>query len=214
MQAGETLLEQVNHLPCSPAVCGIPLDWSYTHICDARSHCVRPPSKLTGALSVLDPGTNPRFIADAMLGKLARWLRLLGYDTLYSQEDDILVAQHARSEDRILLTRDRGLAVRRGLNAVLLTSTALDLQLTELNAVIPIPPRAPRCMACNVLLESISLEIARPHIPPFVAETHNEFHRCPQCGGIFWPGTHWDSIRQRLDCVLAQQVPGRENDQG
>ena len=59
-----------------------------------------------------DPTMTPRFIADAMLGKLARWLRLLGYDTLYSQESDSIIAQHARSQERILLTRARELAAR------------------------------------------------------------------------------------------------------
>lgn len=150
------------------------------------------------------PFEKPRFIADAMLGKLARWLRLLGYDTLYSDEEDAVIAQRARSEDRVLLTRDRGLAERRGLKVILITSTVLDQQMAEVNTVIPIPPGIPRCMSCNRLLQSISPEVARLHVPPYVAASHAEFHQCPECGRIFWSGTHWTNIRERLHRIGAR----------
>ena len=162
---------------------------------------------------MLNPGEEPRFIADAMLGKLARWLRLLGYDALYSQEEDVVIAQRARSEGRILLTRDRGLAARRGLRVILVTTPALETQLTQVNAVVEIPPRPPRCMTCNVLLERIPLTAARPHIPPYVAQTQQDFRRCPQCGKIFWPGTHWEGIVQRLARALEPE-PAQESNSG
>lgn len=148
--------------------------------------------------------TNPRFIADAMLGKLARWLRLLGYDTLYSQEEDAAIAHHARAEDRILLTRDRGLAARRGLRVILITATSLETQLAQVHASVGIPPQAPRCMGCNVPLEPIAATTARPHVPPYIAQTQDEFHQCPKCGKIVWPGTHWAAIEQRLRAALAR----------
>lgn len=148
----------------------------------------------------------PRFIADAMLGKLARWLRLLGYDTLYLTEEDTVIAQRTRSENRILLTRDRGLAERRGLRVILVSSTGLDQQVAEINTVVPILPRNPRCMSCNMELESIPLEMARLHVPPYIAAVHGDFRQCPKCGRIFWPGTHWTSIRERLSRALAQDL--------
>lgn len=147
---------------------------------------------------MLNPGVEPRFIADAMLGKLARWLRLLGYDTLYSQESDNLIAQRARSEERIVLTRDRGLAARRGFNVILLTATSLELQVAQVHANVAIPPLTPRCVACNGTLSPISLELARPHIPPYIAATHSDFHQCQQCAKIFWRGTHWEGICRRI----------------
>ena len=162
-----------------------------------------------------DPTVIPRFIADAMLGKLARWLRLLGYDTLYSQESDSIIVQHARSQDRILLTRDRGLAARRGLRVILLTSTDLEMQVAQVHAAVGIPPLIPRCMICNGSLNFISLEMAHPHIPPHIAATHRDFHQCQQCGKIYWSGTHWDGIRSRIDRALGcDQAPDTNSDGG
>lgn len=149
-----------------------------------------------------EPTASPRFIADAMLGKLARWLRLLGYDTLYSQEEDAAIAQQARATGRILLTRDRGLAARRGLQVILVTSTTLEEQLAQINAAVGTPPAAPRCMACNAPLERISPEVARPHVPAYVAQTQSDFQQCPKCGTILWPGTHWQGICRQLARAL------------
>jgi len=162
-----------------------------------------------------DPTVTPRFIADAMLGKLARWLRLLGYDTLYSQESDSIIAQHARSEDRILLTRDRELAARRGLRVILLTPTDFEMQVAQIHAAVGIPPLTPRCMVCNGPLSPIALEMAHPHIPPHIAATHRDFQQCQQCGKIYWRGTHWDGIRSRIARALGcDQAPDTNSDGG
>ncbi|MBN1921545.1 MAG: Mut7-C RNAse domain-containing protein [Anaerolineae bacterium] len=160
---------------------------------------------------MLNPTVEPRFIADAMLGKLARWLRLLGYDTLYSQENDSLIAHRARSEGRIVLTRDRGLALRRGLQVILLTAPDLELQIAQVNAKVAIPPLTPRCSACNGTLSPISLQLARPHIPSYIAATHSDFSQCQQCGKIFWRGTHWDGIRRRIAAALDLDVTSEFN---
>ncbi len=149
-----------------------------------------------------DSNANPRFIADAMLGKLARWLRLLGYDTRYSQDDDAAIANCARAEGRILLTRDRGLAARRGLNAILIVGTDLETQLAQVHATVGIPPMPPRCMDCNVRLHPIAPEAARSQVPAYVAQTQSDFQQCPKCGRILWPGTHWQGIARRLRRAL------------
>ncbi len=73
----------------------------------------------------------PKFLADAMLGSLARWLRILGFDTRYLQGDDAMIAYRARAEERILLTRDRELARRRGVVSILIASQSLPEQLAQ-----------------------------------------------------------------------------------
>jgi hypothetical protein len=162
-----------------------------------------------GAIEIQEAFTvtesSPGLLADAMLGKLARWLRLLGYDTLYLQGDDALLAHRARVEERILLTRDHALARRRGLRAIIIASETLAAQLAQVVAEVEPPPEAsPRCMACNAPLTQISVEEARLYVPPYVAATQREFHRCPNCGKIYWKGTHWEGIRRQLDEALRQ----------
>jgi len=149
----------------------------------------------------------PQLLADAMLGKLARWLRLLGYDTVYlqaDQADDDLLAHRARAENRILLTRDHELANRRGLETLLICAQTLDEQLAQVVETLGQPPDGapPRCMRCNAVLEEITPTEAKPHVPPYIAQTQTEFRRCPACGNITWPGTHWDDIQARLQSIL------------
>ncbi|HRU95451.1 MAG TPA: Mut7-C RNAse domain-containing protein, partial [Anaerolineae bacterium] len=128
-------------------------------------------------------------------------------------DGSVVDAQRARSEGRILLTRDHGLAARRGLRVILVTTSALETQLAQVNAVVGIPPRPPRCMTCNVLLERIPSAAARSHVPPYVAQTQQDFRRCPHCGKIFWPGTHWEGISQRLARAL-ELKPAQESTSG
>lgn len=149
--------------------------------------------------------STPQFLADAMLGKLARWLRVLGYDTVYVQGDDAFVAQRARAEGRVLLTRDHELAKRKGLHAVLITSQKLKVQIAQVIDTFGLPEeKRPRCMGCNVLLDRISVEEARTHVPVYVAETQIAFQHCAKCGKIYWQGTHWQSIEGCLQ--QAQQI--------
>jgi uncharacterized protein with PIN domain len=151
----------------------------------------------------------PELLADAMLGKLARWLRLLGYDVRYMQDDDAVIAHTARAEGRILLTRDHRLSERRGLHTVFVQSDRLTDQLTQVvEAVGCLPSETPqRCMACNVALVAISVEVARSGVPAYVVETVGSssvrpFHQCPECGKIYWKGTHWQGIEDQLDEAL------------
>jgi uncharacterized protein len=151
----------------------------------------------------------PELLADAMLGKLARWLRLLGYDVRYMQDDDAVIAHTARAEGRILLTRDRRLSERRGLHTVFVQSDHLTDQLTQVvEAVGRLPAGTPqRCMTCNAALVAISVEAARSGVPAYVVETVGSssdlpFHQCPECGKIYWKGTHWQGIEDQLDEAL------------
>jgi hypothetical protein len=138
----------------------------------------------------------PRLLADATLGQLARWLRLLGYDTRYAEGNAHRIAYLARSGDRVLLTMDRMLSKRRGLQTVLITSHSLDAQIARVIESVGAMPKgaAPRCMACNAPLHEITSDAASDRVPPYVARTHDVFNCCPKCGRIYWKGSHWRDI--------------------
>jgi uncharacterized protein with PIN domain len=145
-----------------------------------------------------------KFIADAMLGRLAKWLRLMGYDTMYdpTAEDRDLV-RCARAEGRILLTRDRELAKRKGLSYVLIESDRLDEQLAQLFRELGISHDrlSPRCARCNTLLRPISRAEVRARVPPYVFSRHWEFSLCPRCDRVYWKGTHWERMRRKLEDI-------------
>lgn len=149
----------------------------------------------------------PRFVADAMLGRLARWLRILGYDTLYDPDwSDAHLARLARAEDRILLTRDLGLARRRGLRVLVIAHEDLPSQLDQLHRALGVQAVAPltRCPVCNEPLEDIPKDHAWGQVPPYVFCTQEWFHLCPACNRFYWRGTHWERMR----ALMARWSPG------
>jgi len=152
-----------------------------------------------------------RFIADSMLGRLARWLRILGYDTAYENviTDEALVERAVR-EQRWLLTRDRRLAIRKLIRDrhTLIMSDVVEGQLRQLHRDLKIDldmthQRDYRCAGCNVVLISISPEVAVPLVPLFVAQHYQTFLQCPRCRKVFWPGTHWEHILDQLATMRA-----------
>lgn len=144
-----------------------------------------------------------RFLCDAMLGRLAHWLRILGYDTAYSNMDDHALARQARAEGRILLTRDTQLAQRRGIQALLITSDGLEEQIRQVLTTFGLRPQDTfsRCPVCNARLQTLSREAAQVRVPLHVSQTHDTFQECPACRRVYWPGSHWTRIRQRLDAM-------------
>ena len=153
----------------------------------------------------------PMFLCDLMLGSLTRWLRFLGYDTLYpGAMPDTDLLRLAVLEGRMLLTRDRQLAERANPRAVLIASVLLDEQILQLKNDIGIdmegPRRMMRCPICNAVLAAASREevevIARERrmgapgeaIPDGVLGRHEKFWRCPVCGQVYWHGSHYDRI--------------------
>jgi uncharacterized protein with PIN domain len=143
----------------------------------------------------------PRLLVDAMLGRLARWLRLMGYDTLYWREgSDAALAERARVEGRLLLTRDHQLAGRRDVKALLVTTETLDEQLAEVHAALGGRPRPfTRCPECNAPLEELAHEAARGLVPTYVWQTQSVFRRCAGCRRVYWKGTHWPGMAARLE---------------
>ena len=136
-----------------------------------------------------------KFIADAMLGRLARWLRILGYDVSYesSISDNDLIAR-AIHEHRIILTMDRKLTERESAkNSLLIKSPSYKEQLKQVITHYNIDYKSgifTRCLVCNGLLEPIGKENIKDKVPPYVYSTQDEFDICQQCGRIYWSGTH------------------------
>jgi uncharacterized protein with PIN domain len=143
----------------------------------------------------------PRFVADAMLGKLARWLRILGYDTAYdSQADDNELVRQARAEGRILLTRDVELSRRRGLHCLFIDDEDVDAQLAQVvrELALSTTEAFSRCVVCNGTLEPADKETILDQVPPYIYRTQERFARCAGCGRVYWPATHWQGMRERL----------------
>ncbi|MCS7286015.1 MAG: Mut7-C RNAse domain-containing protein [Anaerolineae bacterium] len=143
-----------------------------------------------------------KFIADSMLGSLAKWLRILGYDTLYFPHlDDDELAYRAMAEERVLLTRDQELARRRGVRALLIKSSSLEEQLLQVFKELGLETRNSfsRCPICNEPLNPVNKESVREKVPLYVFQTHEHFSACPTCHRIYWRGSHWQRMKECLD---------------
>lgn len=142
----------------------------------------------------------PKLLVDAMLGRLAKWLRLLGYDAEYWRDgsDEALIAR-AQAEGRLIITRDHGLAGRRGVQALLVHAEGLDGQIAEVREALGDTARPfTRCPECNGSLVPLSRADAQDLVPPYVWHTQHEFRRCTGCGRVYWKGTHWPALQNRL----------------
>jgi len=156
---------------------------------------------VTPLLRIRDrPLRDTRFIADAHLGKLARYLRLLGFDTLYRNDmgDDQLV-RCAENERRILLTRDRSLLMRRDLSrGCYVRQQPLRAQianlLRRLDLYRSIRPFT-RCMCCNGRLHEVPKEEVMALLPAGARMAFDTFWRCESCGRVYWKGSHYDRLK-------------------
>lgn len=152
-----------------------------------------------------DAARPPKLFADAMLGALARWLRALDLDVAYDPSlDDPALVELSVAEGRTILTRDRRLTERRlARNHILIRSDDVAEQVRQVLETLRVTPdpgrRLGRCLRCNQSLVDIDPEEARARVPPWVARTQEEFRFCPECGRIYWPGTHASRMRRRLE---------------
>jgi len=149
-----------------------------------------------------------RFVADAMLGRLARWLRALGYDTLYdASADDRSLVELANGEDRVLLTRDRRLLRElRPRQAVEITADAPLDQLAEVVRELALPTPNDlfrRCLVCNTRVDDVPASEVATLVPPAARALPGPVRRCPTCGRVYWPGSH---VR-RMTSALARVFP-------
>ena len=143
----------------------------------------------------------PPILVDAMLGRLAKWLRLAGYDAAYWRDgSDEALIDRAQAEGRLIVTRERQLAGRRGVHALFIAAETLDAQIAEARAALGGDPQPfTRCAECNAALADLAREAARDLVPPYVWSTQTEFRRCPGCGRVYWKGTHWPAVQARLE---------------
>jgi uncharacterized protein with PIN domain len=155
-----------------------------------------------------------RFVIDTMLGKLARWLRAMGYDALYFRgAEDRQLLQLARAEARTLLTRDARLARLAGDCGLLIQATLLEPQIAEVVERLALVPSSERllsrCLECNALLEDRPKESVRGLVPEYAFRTQERFVGCSGCGRIYWQGSHADRMLERLGRVLGRgRTPG------
>jgi len=146
-----------------------------------------------------DEPVKPKFIADHMLGSLAKWLRMIGFDTVYNKEmDDAKIAAVARAESRFVLTRDKELAKEPG--AFFVEDDQLDAQLTAVSQKFGIrfDDSATRCTACNGELVDLPKEEAQGNVPDGALAGNDKFWKCTTCGKVYWKGSHWLGIMDRV----------------
>ena len=146
-----------------------------------------------------------------MLGRLAKWLRVLGYDVAYERRitDEALIARAWR-ENRVLLTRDTALVGRRilrstGARFLLVESDDPDEQLEQVLRDLRLEAGRrrllSRCLHCNEKTLRVERRDVEAHVPPYVLQTQRRFSRCPSCRRIYWRATHVDRIVARLTSV-------------
>ena len=146
-----------------------------------------------------------KFIADRMLGKLARELRMLGYDTVYYREENpYQLIKLAREENRVILTRNTKLIPKRPEDRIVrIMEDKPPLQLRELiqKKVVSLNEENlfSRCLLCNIFLEEISHEEVEGKVPDFIFYQQKQFFRCPQCLRIYWQGSHQDHMQKKVN---------------
>lgn len=158
-----------------------------------------------------EPLRRTRFVLDTHLGKLARYLRLLGFDTLYSNtcSDARLAELSAGGVRRILLTRDQGLLKRsRVTHGYYVRETAPEAQVREILRRFDLYRRArpfTRCLQCNGRLRAAAIEEIRARVPRGVLRDFDTFSVCGQCGRAYWPGSHYDRLRRLVDQFVNEE---------
>lgn len=157
----------------------------------------------------------PRFILDNHLGRLATYLRMLGFDVLYRNDyQDEELARLAEAEQRILLTRDRRLlmrsCIRQGywVRAKIPRQQLLEI-IRRFDLAHAIGPFR-RCVRCNALLQPIAKEMVLDRLEPLTKKYYNEFHICPSCNRVYWKGSHYERMQRFIQQVLSQESDGGE----
>jgi len=149
------------------------------------------------------------FVADEMLKKLARWLRLLGVETLYPDSiDDDEIIKFTKKHDKILLTMDSELcrrARKQGLSVFLVprksTEEQLVLLIKRFKLDVSDAPSKVLCPLCNGMLKEAGKKDVKSKVLPEVLSKHEEFWMCKKCKKVFWEGSHWERIKQNLEKV-------------
>ena len=148
------------------------------------------------------------FVADCMLGRLAKWLRILGFDVVYlSKAEDSELVAIARNENRVLLTRDTGLIERTSKrpNRLFIRSDDWEDQVVQVLDEFDLWDQVranTRCIACNLPLKPIPRERARNLVTPWISEHASSFALCSGCDRVFWQGTHYGDMERKIERLL------------
>ena len=147
-----------------------------------------------------------KLLCDHMLGSLAKWLRIFGFDTLYpdATTNDDEVIHIAKAENRFLISRDKELIIRgkkTQLQVLEIQTTDLDKQLAQVLTHIPIDHTQvlTRCTLCNTPLISVEKKAIKTHVPPKVFETRDHFWYCSVCNKYYWMGTHYENMIEKIN---------------
>lgn len=188
---------------------GEPVDFSY--ILQLGDECsVYPISLLNNKIQYPS-----RFVLDVHLGKLAGFLRMLGFDTLYRNDyEDKELAKISSREERILLSRDIGLLKRSLVTyGYFVRETNPHRQLIEVlrrfDLFKAIAPYC-RCLHCNGLLEPVAKEMIIDRLPTKTRQKYHEFRQCPSCGQIFWKGTHYERMQAFIATILNEESQNKD----
>jgi len=144
-----------------------------------------------------------KFIADIMVGKLARYMRMAGYDVMYiNNASDDQIIKIARETDRIILTRDSLMLARREfkkgiIKYLYIKEDKLENQLDQIKSELKISlkPNLVRCIECNEKLIKVKKEDIKNKVPPYVYKTQKNFLYCKNCDKYYWRGTHYQNIK-------------------
>lgn len=144
--------------------------------------------------------TNYCFAVDKMLGTLAKWLRILGYDTFYHHHiTNAKLLKIARKDKRIIITKSRYFhKIYTKVPIIFVHQDKLKLQMRELHSELNLTDQAlfTRCVICNTLTKSIDKHTIKNLVPPYIYKTHNAFYHCIICGKVYWQGTHYEQAKE------------------
>lgn len=157
-----------------------------------------------------------KFVVDSMLGKLAKWLKILGFDVVYlNKAEDAELLNLASREGRILLSRDHALLERAGnIPVLLIESENWEEQVKQVLSSFDLKRKAKpytRCLPCNVELKSLPKSRAKNLVAPFVYERAESFAVCPSCGRVFWQGTHFADMEFKIGGFLKKKGKARSH---
>ena len=144
-----------------------------------------------------------KFIATKELGRLVKWMRILGFDVEYFKQDNYSKLKITALRDgRIILTRNTRLSKPKGIKTVQIKSDLLNEQMSEVSRELNLTPDKnqmfSRCTICNVELESVEKSKIKNKVPEYVFKTQETFVICPECQRIYWQGTHWGNVEDNL----------------
>lgn len=154
-----------------------------------------------------------KFIVDSNVGRLARWLRIAGFDTIFINDlDDNRLVRLALSEGRVLLTKDTQILKRRvattgRLKVILIESEEVKAQLRQVVKTLNLGDRIKPftlCLECNQPLVPREKEDVKELVPPYIFQTQTQYMQCPACHRVYWRGTHWQRMSRELERIVSE----------